>query len=279
MHWPQDYWAIWPAYWLLFLFARWFLNNGCIIIKVMSTFIRLQKYLASAGLASRRGAEKLIAAGRVKVNGITVTKVGTKIDPKQDQVEVDNLPVQPSGEMKYYLLYKPAGFLTTVKDPFGRPTVMDLLPGKVKKGLFPVGRLDKDTEGLLLLTNDGEMAFRLTHPRFEVKKKYLALVRGVPSTEDLQKFTKGIILEEGRTSPARAKITSVQQGKALLLITLHEGKKRQVKRMCSALGYPVVSLKRVSLAFLTLQGLRPSAYRTLTSEEISILSSLVGLKR
>lgn len=245
----------------------------------MITFIRLQKYLAFAGLASRRGAEKIITAGRVKVNGITVTKAGTTINPQRDKIEVDNLPVQPSGVTKYYLLYKPAGFLTTVKDPSGRPTVMDLLPREIKKGLFPVGRLDKDTTGLLLLTNDGEMAFRLTHPRFEVEKKYLALVRGIPSAEELHKFTKGILLKEGRTSPASVKIASVQRGKASLLLALHEGKKRQVKRMCSALGYPVIALKRVSLAFLTLQGLQPSTYRALTPTEITKLSSLVNLKR
>lgn len=244
----------------------------------MNTLIRLQKYLASAGLASRRGAEKLIAAGRVKINGATVTKAGTKVNPRRDKVEVDGLPVKPAGEKKYYLLYKPAGFLTTVKDPFGRPTVMDLLPRKIKKGLFPVGRLDKDTTGLLLLTNDGEMAFRLTHPRFEIKKEYLVLVRGVPTADDLQKISKGILLEDGKTAPAKAKIVTVQQGKASLLLTLHEGKKRQIKRMCSALGYPALSLKRVSLAFLTLQGLQPAAYRVLTTAEIRKLSFLAGLK-
>ncbi|MGI5823915.1 MAG: pseudouridine synthase [Dethiobacteria bacterium] len=246
----------------------------------MSTPIRLQKYLASAGLASRRSAEKLIAAGRVKVNGVTVTKAGIKVNPRQDRVEVDSLPVKPAGKKKYFLLYKPAGFLTTVKDPFGRPTVMDLLPRKIKKGLFPVGRLDKDTTGLLLLTNDGELAFRLTHPRFEMKKEYLVLVRGVPSAEDLQKLSRGILLEDGKTAPAKAKITNVQQGQASLLLTLHEGKKRQIKRMCAALGYPVLSLKRVSLAFLTLRGLQqPAAYRALTTAEVCKLSSLAGLKR
>lgn len=245
----------------------------------MSTLIRLQKYLASAGLASRRSAEKLIAAGRVKVNGVTVTKKGTKVNPRQDKVEVDSLPVRPTEKKKYYLLHKPAGFLTTVKDPFGRPTVMNLLPRRIRKGLFPVGRLDKDTTGLLLLTNDGEMAFRLTHPRFEVKKEYLVLVQGVPLADDLQKLSGGILLEDGKTAPAQAKIAAIQQGKASLLLTLHEGKKRQVKRMCSALGYPVLALKRTSLAFLTLQNLQPAAYRALTTAEITKLSSLAGLSR
>jgi len=139
----------------------------------MNELIRLPKYLASSGVASRRVAETLIVAGRVKVNGIPVREPGRKIDPRCDRVEVDNIPVETASEKKYYLLFKPRGYLTTVRDPFGRPTVMDLFPEGVKTGLFPVGRLDMDTEGLLLLTNDGEMAFRLTHPRFQIEKKYL----------------------------------------------------------------------------------------------------------
>lgn len=246
-------------------------------LNTMNSLIRLQKYLAEAGLASRRSAEKMIVAGRVKVNGQLVKKLGTKINSARDSVEVDSLPVLSLPEKKYYLLHKPAGFLTTVQDPRGRPTIMDLLPEKVKKGLFPVGRLDRDTGGLLLLTNDGQLAFRLTHPSFEVEKRYLALVRGIPSAEDLQKFAQGIVLAGIRTSPAQAKITSVRGGNALLSITLHEGKKRQVKRMCSALGYPVLTLKRVSFAFLNLQGLPPHALRALTVKEVDGLYSLVGL--
>ncbi|NMB35577.1 MAG: rRNA pseudouridine synthase [Firmicutes bacterium] len=244
----------------------------------MSSLIRLQKFIAMAGLASRRGAEKMIVAGRVKVDGRPVRKLGTKIDPAKNRVEVDSRFVSMLPEKKYFLLHKPAGFLTTVRDPRGRPTVMDLLPGKIKKGLFPVGRLDRDTTGLLLLTNDGELAFRLTHPRFEVEKGYLALVRGVPSSGDLKKFKQGILLADGRTSPAEAEISSVKRGDALLSITLREGRKRQIKRMCAALDHPIISLKRVSFAFLTLEGLAPHAFRALTTTEISGLSSIVGLK-
>lgn len=244
----------------------------------MSSLIRLQKFIAKAGLASRRGAEKLIVAGRVKVNGRPVEKLGTKIDPAKDRVEVDSRLISMLPEKKYFLLHKPAGFLTTVRDPRGRPTIVDLLPGKIKKGLFPVGRLDRDTTGLLLLTNDGELAFRLTHPRFEVEKGYLALVRGVPSSGDLQKFKQGITLADGRTSPAEVKISSVRRGDAFLSITLREGKKRQIKRMCAALGHPVLSLKRVSFAFLTLQGLAPRAFRALTTKEIAGLFSVAGLE-
>jgi len=244
----------------------------------MNELIRLPKYLASSGVASRRVAETLIAAGRVKVNGIPVREPGRKIDPRCDRVEVDNIPVETASEKKYYLLFKPRGYLTTVRDPFGRPTVMDLFPEGVKTGLFPVGRLDMDTEGLLLLTNDGEMAFRLTHPRFQIEKKYLAMVKGVPSEGDLLQFHKGILLEEGLTSPAKVKVVLPGKRKTLLLITIREGKKRQVKRMCLAIGHPVISLKRVSFAFLNLNGLHPSAYRALTREEIRKLSVLVGLK-
>lgn len=245
---------------------------------MMNNLVRLPKFIAASGAASRRAAEKLILEGRVKVNDTVVKEPGRKIDPRHDRVEVDNLPVETDNKKKYYLLFKPKGYLTTIHDPFGRPTVMDLLPPKVKTGLFPVGRLDKDTEGLLLLTNDGEMAFRLTHPRFEIKKKYLATVKGAPSKDALLRFEKGILLEEGLTSRAKVKVISRTKGKTTLLITIHEGKKRQIKRMCEAIGHPVIALKRVSFAFLDLKGLRPSAYRALTAEEIYKLSKLVGLE-
>jgi len=244
----------------------------------MNELIRLTKFLASTGVASRRIAERLIADGRVKVNGISVREQGIKIIPGQDRVEVDNVPIEPASKKVYYLLFKPRGYLTTVRDPFGRPTVMDLFPPEMKRGLFPVGRLDMDTEGLLLLTNDGELAFRLTHPRFQIQKKYLATVKGFPSEEELRKLQKGILLEEGLTSPARVKVISAGKRKSLLLIAIHEGKKRQVKRMCQAIGHPVVHLKRVSYAFLTLEGLAPCDYRPLTREEVRKLSALVGLK-
>ena len=244
----------------------------------MSELVRLPKFIAAGGVASRRAAERLIAAGRVKVNGITVREPGRKIDPRSDRVEVDRIPVEIIKEKKYYLLFKPRGYLTTVSDPFGRPTVMDLFPRGVKTGLFPVGRLDMDTEGLLLLTNDGEMAFRLTHPRFQVEKKYLVTVKGIPSRKDLLKLTKGVLLKDGLTSPAKIKVVSQQKRKTSFLMTMHEGKKRQIKRMCLAIGHPVIFLKRVAYAFLNLDGLRPSAYRSLTREELRKLSALVGFK-
>lgn len=240
----------------------------------MSELIRLQKFLAASGAASRRGAEKLIAGGRVKVNGSVVDEMGVKVDPHRDRIELDEILLELPAKKSYYLLHKPAGYLTTVQDPFGRATVMELFPRHLRPGLFPVGRLDLETEGLLLLTNDGELAYRLTHPRFEVQKKYLALVQGIPEKEQLLLLRNGVTLEEGRTSPAWVKIVSVDERKktTLLALTLHEGRNRQIRRMCAAVGHPVLKLKRTALAFLTLKGLQPGSYRPLTKEEVERLS-------
>lgn len=243
----------------------------------MSNFMRLQKFLAAGGVASRRAAEKMIESGRIKVNGRVVKKPGTKVDAFRDKIEADNCLVTIADKKRYYLLNKPGGYLTTVKDPFGRPTVLDLFPEELKKGIFPVGRLDLDTAGLLLLTNDGEIAFRLTHPRFRIKKKYLAMVKGIPTERELQMFKKGILLEDGYTSPAEAVVLSADKN-AQLLVTLYEGKKRQVKRMCKALGHPVLSLRRISLAFLNLGELGQGEYRTLTPSEVEKLFVLTGIK-
>lgn len=240
----------------------------------MTAMVRLHKFMASCGVASRRAAEKMIVAGRVKVNGDLVYTVGYAIDPRVDRVELDGNLLQAKNTRQYYLLYKPAGAITSVGDPFNRRTVMDLLP---YKDVFPVGRLDLDTEGLLLLTDDGELAYRLTHPRFNIDKKYLAWVRGRPSADKLELLRRGVQLEEGPASPAKVELYAERGGKTLLHITIHEGKKRQVKRMCAASGHPVISLKRVSFAFLTLQGLKPGEYRSLTADEIKKLRQLAEL--
>ena len=243
----------------------------------MSGLMRLQKYLSSGGIASRRAAEKLISEGRIKVNEQVVTEPGTKVDPMSDKVEVDNLPVTIPKRKKYFLLNKPSGYLTTVKDPYKRPTVMDLIPNKLQDGLFPVGRLDLDTEGLLLMTNDGEMAFRLTHPRYEIEKEYLAQVKGTPSKDDLYLLRTGVLLEDGKTAPAKVEILSSGDKMSLLRIIIHEGKKRQVKRICAAVGHPVVFLKRNAYAFLNLGNLKPGLYRSLTEEEVQRLNKLLNL--
>ncbi len=241
----------------------------------MQEKIRLQKYLASAGLASRRAAEAMIAKGRVKVDGKTVTQQGTKVDPHINEVSVDDHPVSMLKNKYYYILFKPSGYLTSVKDPFNRPTVMDLLPKK--KGLFPVGRLDFDTTGLLLATNDGEMAFRIMHPRYKVQKKYLVLVKGLISSKALFSLRRGTLIEEEiKTSPAKVQVINKKRdsNESLLEFIIHEGKNRQIKRMCSTVGHPVKSLQRTGIAFLTLEGLEPGSYRALTSEEVKKLTEL-----
>jgi len=229
-------------------------------------------------VASRRRAEDLIRAGRVRVNGTTVTAMGVKIEPGRDVVEVDGREVRWSGRKVYYLLYKPSGYVTTLYDPQGRPKVTDLLKG-VKERVFPVGRLDYDTEGLLLLTNDGELNLRLTHPRYGVAKTYRALVKGVPGRQALHKLATGVKLEDGMTAPAEVKLLRSGKDTSILELTLREGRKREVRRMCSAVGHPVLRLKRTKMAFLTLEGLRPGEYRPLTGEEVERLYALTGLKK
>jgi 23S rRNA pseudouridine2605 synthase len=235
--------------------------------------VRLQKFIAAAGLASRRAAEKMVAEGRIKVNGVTITTAGFTIDPQTDRIELDNRPIQAKTLKQYILFYKPKNMLTTVSDPFGRRTVMEMMP---RQDIYPVGRLDQDTEGLLLLTDDGDLAFRLTHPRFKVEKKYRAYIKGIPGEEKLNLLRQGIALEEETISPAGIKLLEQHGGNSVLLLTIHEGKKRQVKRMCSAIGHPVISLKRVGFAFLTLKGLKPGEYRSLTAEEVNKLYRLTG---
>jgi 23S rRNA pseudouridine2605 synthase len=239
--------------------------------------MRLQKFLAQAGVASRRRAEELIRAGRVKVNGTTVTAMGVQVEPGRDLVEVDGKAVKLIEKKVYYLLYKPPGYVTTVDDPQGRPKVIDLLKG-IKERIYPVGRLDYATEGLLLLTNDGDLTLRLTHPRYGVTKTYRALVKGVPDEQTLQKLATGVKLEDGFTAPAEVKLLRTGKGTSLLELTLREGRKREVRRMCAAVGHPVLWLKRTKMAFLTLKGLRPGEYRQLTKEEVNRLYSLTDLK-
>jgi pseudouridine synthase len=232
---------------------------------------RLNKALAEAGVASRRRAEDLIRAGRVKVNGKVVLNPAHKVQDG-DELEVDGQRVQRTRRRVALLLYKPPGYVSTVRDPWGRPTVLDLV-GPSPYRLFPVGRLDLDSEGLLILTNDGELTQLLTHPRYGIEKTYEVLVRGRPSTEAIKRLEQGIRLEEGLTAPAKVRILRRQGLNTLLEITIHEGRKRQIKRMCQAVGHPVLFLKRTRIAFLTLAGLSPGKYRTLTQEEIGRLKS------
>ncbi|WP_274655272.1 pseudouridine synthase [Paenibacillus humicola] len=229
---------------------------------------RLQKILAGAGVASRRKCEELILSGQVQVNGETVTTLGAKADPGTDVITVRGKRIQ--GERKLYLmLNKPKGVITSAKDPQGRKIVSDFLPG-IKERVYPVGRLDYDTEGLLLLTNDGEFANLLTHPSHHVPKTYLATVKGVPHGSALEKLQKGIKLEDGMTAPAEVEYHDVDPDKkqATISITIYEGRNRQVRRMFDAISHPVVRLKRIKFGDLNLQQLQRGKYRHLTEQEI-----------
>jgi pseudouridine synthase len=248
---------------------------------------RLQKFLARAGVASRRRAESLIEEGRVAVNGKVVRRRGVQVEPGVDEVRVDTVVVRPPaaarapdgagpaarsapGARVYLLLNKPAGFLCTAADDRGRPTVMDLLP-RVRERVFPVGRLDEDSEGLLLLTNDGELTNLLTHPRYEVPKTYDLRVRGEVTPDDVRKVERGVWLSEGRTGPARMRIRRRGRDFSHVEMTLREGRNREVRRIFARLRHPVLSLRRVSLGPLELGGLRPGQVRRLTPGEVRAL--------
>ncbi len=230
---------------------------------------RLQKILSRAGITSRRKAEGLILSGRVKVDGQIVTTLGTKVDPKNQRIEVDGKPIKISPPV-YLMLYKPRFYVTTLYDPQGRPKVTDLLKN-VRVRVYPIGRLDFDAEGLLLFTNDGEFANQLIHPRYKVPKTYEVWVRGIPDKKALNLLRTGVKLEEGLTLPARVKIKKKMRDKSLLEMIIYEGRYRQIKRMCASVGYPVLHLKRTKIGLLTLGRLKPGQYRYLTPREVSAL--------
>jgi pseudouridine synthase len=231
---------------------------------------RIAKYLARSGIASRRASEDLVAEGRVSVNGTVITEPGTKIVPREDEVRVDGLLVEPPAELEYLMLNKPMGVMTTLDDPQGRPTVMRFLPPGLPR-VFPVGRLDYTTTGLLLLTNDGELAHLLMHPRHHVPKVYHAVVDGVPAESDLRRLREGVALDDGLTSPAEARVLERRERTAAVQLTLREGRKRQVRRMLSAVGHPVIALSRVAYGPLTLGDLPEGAVRRLDAAEVDAL--------
>ncbi|MGQ9511971.1 pseudouridine synthase [Thermodesulfitimonas sp.] len=241
---------------------------------------RLHKLLARAGVASRRRAEMLIRAGRIKVNGRLVARPGVKIDPARDVVEIDGKPVYLKRLLEkrrvYLAFYKPVGVVTTLYDPQGRPKVSDFLRA-VPERVYPVGRLDYESEGLLLLTNDGELANRLIHPRYKVLKIYHVWVAGAVGEKAVRQLREGVLLEDGPTQPAEVTVLRRLPRRTLLQITLREGRKRQIRRMCATVGYPVLRLKRVGIGRLRLEGLRPGAYRYLSEDEVAALREAVGL--
>jgi len=242
---------------------------------------RLQTFLAHSGVASRRHAAMIIASGRVQVNGQIVREAGARIDPQRDTILLDGHPLHPA-QHRYVLLHKPAGYVSTTSDPQGRPTVLSLLPKAWhSERLYPVGRLDYATEGLLLLTNDGGWALRLTHPRYHIEKEYHALVSGHPRPETLARLTQGIHDPTG-TRPlvaTSAHLLAIAGPNAWIAIVLHEGRKREVRRMLAAIGHPVRRLMRVRIGALRLQGLAPGAWRELTAAEVAALGRPTGAQR
>ena len=236
--------------------------------------MRLQKYLALSGVASRRASEKLIAEGHVAVNGATVTEMGVQVDENADLITVDGQPVALETEKHYLAYYKPIGEVTTVSDPEGRATVMDRFRDYPVR-LYPVGRLDYDSEGLLLLTNDGDLMNSLLHPSHEVEKAYLVKVSNHVSEETLRRLRAGVTLDDGRmTSPAEARLVRYETFASVVLVTIHEGRNRQVRRMFSAVGHEVVSLKRVGFAGIKLGDLPRGQWRRLTEREVARLKEL-----
>ncbi|MBW2467153.1 MAG: rRNA pseudouridine synthase [Deltaproteobacteria bacterium] len=228
---------------------------------------RLQKVLAKAGIASRRRAEELIRQGKVRVDGLVVTEMGTRVDPETQKIECNGIPVTSEEKKVYILLHKPVGYLSTVDDPQGRPIVTDLLVG-IKERIYPVGRLDLDTEGALLLTNDGELAQKILHPSHEVNKTYEAEVKGRPGKKKLAALSKGIMLDGNKTWPADTEIIKTVSRSTTVRITIHEGRKRQVRKMFDAIGHPVLKLKRIAYGQLELGSLEPGKYRFLSLDDL-----------
>jgi len=245
-----------------------------------ASLARLQKILSQAGVSSRRAAEKLIADGRVTVNGTTVLTMGVKADPDRDEIRVDGRRIKTTVRRRYILLNKPAGYVTTRSDPQRRRTVMDLLGG-VREYVYPVGRLDYDTEGLLLLTNDGDLAAQLTHPRHGVERSYEARVAGIPDAEAIERLKKGIPLDGHRTLPADVVLVNEgrRDGAGILRLTIREGRNRQVRRMCEAVGHPVQKLRRTRIGPLGDRRLKPGEWRELSEDEIRAIRKAVERPR
>ena len=233
--------------------------------------IRLQKYIAECGITSRRKAEELIINGKIKVNGKVVTELGTKINPSNDIVEYDNKMIKQEHKNVYILLNKPIGYVTTVKDQFGRPSVLDLV--KVKERIVPVGRLDFYTSGALILSNDGDFVYKITHPKHEIDKTYNATVKGIVTDDEIETLRKGVKIDHYITKPAKVKILKIDEEKNIsrLEITIHEGKNRQVRKMCEAIGRKVIALHRSKIGNIGVKDLELRKWRYLTDQEVNKL--------
>lgn len=230
---------------------------------------RLQKYIANSGVTSRRKAEELILSGHVKVNGITITELGTKVEPAKDVVMVDNKIITEAQQFVYLKLYKPEGYVTTVKDQFNRKTVIDLI--NIKDRIYPIGRLDYNTSGLLLLTNDGDLANKLLHPKYKIYKTYVAEVTGQISLDSIEKLKKGVFIDGYKTAPAKIKLLNHNQNSSIVQVSIYEGKNRQVRKMLDSVGHTVKKLERVSFGEITLDNLKTGQWKFLSKEEIKYL--------
>ena len=237
--------------------------------------MRINKYIASCGIASRRKAEELIIENRVKVNGKIVNELSFQINEDEDKVEVDGKTIGLEEELVYIMLNKPEGYVTTVKDQFDRKSVIDLVKG-VGARVYPIGRLDYETSGLLLLTNDGDLTYKLTHPKHEVDKTYVATVKGIPNESEINNFEKGLYIEDYKTAPAKIKIVkkNIEKNYAVCEIKIHEGRNRQVRKMCRAINHPVMNLRRKAMGKIVLKDVEIGQYRYLTNEEVNYLKKL-----
>lgn len=233
---------------------------------------RLQKYMSNCGVASRRKCEEIILAGKVKVNGVLVNEVGVKVNPLKDTVEYEGKIISKEENKVYIMLNKPEGYISSVKDEKGRDTILDIV--KVKERIYPIGRLDYDSSGLLLLTNDGEIYNKIIHPRVEIIKKYIAVVKGEVTEKDIKKFEIGIDIGGYITAPAELKIISIDKDVSTIEIGIHEGKNRQIRKMCAALNHEVLSLKRIAIGDIKLGYLKRGEYRNLNNDEINYINTL-----
>lgn len=230
---------------------------------------RLQKYIARCGVASRRKAEKMILDGRVKINGIKVTKLGTKVEPVSDVIMVDNKKISPVDKYIYIKLYKPEGYVTTVMDQFNRKTVLDLID--IKERIYPVGRLDYNTSGLLLLTNDGDLANRLTHPKYHIYKTYVAEIEGQANENIINTLKSGVVIDGYKTAPAKVELLKWEGNRSTIQISIYEGKNRQVRKMFDAVSHKVIKLKRISFGEINLGNLKIGSWKNLSNKEVNFL--------
>lgn len=234
---------------------------------------RLQKVMAELGVASRRKCEELILQGKVKVNTVVVKELGVKVDKLKDMIEVEGKALNNQTNKIYLMLNKPAGYITSTKDQFNRPAVLDLI-SEIKERIFPIGRLDYDTEGLLILTNDGELTYKITHPSHNIDKTYRALIVGKIEQIDIDTFAQGIVVDGYKTSPAKLELIEIKNNNSLVDITIHEGRNRQVRKMCDAVNHGVIMLKRISIGKLKLGDLMKGHWRYLNEEEVKYLNSI-----